>query len=84
MCHILTVQVVKCSQCLQCVHASILLANLAVLTAHLSDTFIDVLKIDAEDVVLNDLRVVILHNMLMMKLLVPLYLFLDRFYFLLI
>ena len=52
--------------------------------AHLSDALVHVLKVNTEHIVLNDLRVVILDDVLAIELLVPIYLLLHRFYFLLV
>ena len=49
-----------------CVHAGVLLANLAILPAHLSYTLVHVLEVDAEDVVFDDLRVVVLDYVLVL------------------
>ena len=82
--HILTVKVIEGLERLLSVHTSILFANLAILFAHLCDALIDVLEVDAENVALNNLRVVILDNVSMIELLVPLYLLLYRLYLLLV
>ena len=60
------------------------LFNLTILFAHLCDAFVHVFKIDAKNVILNDLRVEVLDNVLMLELLVPLDLLLHRFDLLLI
>ena len=84
MCHVLAVEVVESFQCLLGVHTSILFSNLTILFAHLCDAFVHVFKIDAKNVILNDLRVEVLDNVLMLELLVPLDLLLHRFDLLLI
>ena len=84
MCHILTVEVVERFQSLHRVHSSILFPDFAVLFAHLRDAFVDVLEVDAEDIFINDFRVVVFHDVLVLQLLVPLDLLLHRFHFLLV
>ena len=67
-----------------CVHSSILLSNFTVLLAHLSKALIDVLEVDAEHVVFDDLRVVVLDNVFVFQLLVAPDLLLHGFDFLLV
>lgn len=69
---------------LECVHSGILLSDSGVLTAHSLNAFVDILQVDAEDIVLDDFRVVILDQVLVIQLFVPLNLFLDRLHFLLV
>ena len=82
--YVLAVQVHKCLQNLLCIHSNTILSYIAVLRAHLRDTLIHVFKIDAEHVVLNDLRIKILQNVPMLELLVPIYFPLHRLDFLLV
>ena len=82
--HVLTVKVVERLQRLLCVHSCVLLANTPILLAHLRDTLVNILQVDAQHVVLYNLRVIVLDDVAMLELLVPLDLFLDRLDFLLI
>ena len=82
--YVLAMQVHKCLQNLLCIHSNTILTNLSVFRAHLRDTLIHVLKIDAEHVVLNDLRIKILQNVPMLELLIPIYFSLHRLDFLLV
>ena len=84
MCHILTMEVVERFQSLHRVHSSILFPDFTVLFAHLRDAFVDILEVDAEDIFINDFRVVVFHYVLVLQLLVPLDLLLHRFDFLLV
>lgn len=84
MCHTLTVKIDESAKNLLSVHAHIFLANLAIFFAHLCHTFVDVLQVDAEDVVLNDLRVEVLDDVFVVQLLVSLNLLLNRLHFLLV
>ena len=52
------------------VHPGVLLANVPELCAHLGNALVNVLEVDAQDIILNDLGIEVLDNMPVLKLLV--------------